>query len=300
MNNLNKVILLLSCVVIFSYASDILAVVNGHNITRQVAPNNFNQMTKQMQNKIVKRLIDKRIACDYALKQDIVDTQEFKKILKHVLIMDKSKKNLNTKLGLISFLENQETIKGYTKEQLYSKKGLLAFDFLVSKYAENLKISLKEQQEYYNKNRYKYDTPAIKELLSIIVEDKKTALMVIKKLLSAKDILQKFSTLAKKYSLAPSASKNGYFGKIATYELNNRLRPILKDLKRSEFTKQPIKTEFGYQIFYILNDIPKFNSKFNLVKTKIKNEIMQKKVKQWAIETIVKSKKSAKIEVKYF
>jgi len=299
MNKLNKAILVLSCITTFSYASDVLSVVNGHKVTTEVAPKNFKTLSKDMQEKIVNRLIDKRIASDYALKQDIVNTEEFEKVLKHVLSIEEGEKKPDAKKGLLSFLKNKKTIKGYTKEQLYSKKGLLAFDFLVNKYAKNLEIPLKEQKEYYKQNKYKYDTPATKELLSIVVKDKKTALTIIKKLSSAKDILQEFSNLAKKYSLAPSASQNGYFGKIATYELNYTLRPAIKDLKRSEFTKKPVKTEFGYQIFYVLNDIPEFNSKFDLVKTKVKNEMMEKRVKQWAMDTIAELRKNAKIKIVY-
>jgi len=263
-------------------ASDVLAVVNGNIITTEVAPKDFNKLDKGTQVKIVNRLIDKRLASDYALSTKIVQTDKFKQVLKHVLNIDEAKNK-----GLLKdIFENKKTINGYTKEQLYSKKGLLAFDFIVNNKAETIKIPLEKQKEYYKVNKYKYDTPATKELLTIVVNDKKTALMILKKISSAKDILQEFSLLAKKYSLAPSASKNGYFGKIAVYELNEILKPALEKLKRTEYTKEPIKTEFGYQIFYVLNDIPEFNSKFDLVRTQIENEMMQKAVKDWAMKKI--------------
>ena len=275
-------------------ASDVLAIVNGKNITTEVAPKNFDKLDKKLQKQIVNRLVDKRLACDYALSTSTAKTEKFKQVLKHVLDIQDSKKD---KALLADVFNNKKTIKGYTKEQLYSKKGLLAFDFLVNQKAENLKISLAEQKKYYNQNKYKYDTPATKELLTIVVNDKKTASMILQKLASAKDILQEFSSLAKKYSLAPSASQNGYFGKIAIYELNDQLKPAIKNLKRMEYTKKPIKTEFGYQIFYVLNDIPKFDSKFELVKSKIENEMMQKAVKDWAMNKIKELRSKAKIKI---
>lgn len=274
-------------------ASDILAIVNGHNVTTEVAPKNFKELDNDIQLKIVNRLVDKKLASDYALSTKIAQTDKFKQVLKHVLDIDTKK---DTTL-LKDVFENKKTIKGYTKEQLYSKKGLLAFDFIVNNKAETIKIPYEEQKKYYNQNKYKYDTPATKELLTIVVNDKKTALMIIKKLSSAKDILQEFSLLAKKYSLAPSASQNGYFGKIATYELNKTLKPAIKDLKRTEYTKKPIKTEFGYQIFYVLNDIPEFNSKFELVKTEVENKMMKKAVKDWAMNTIKKLREKANIKI---
>lgn len=281
------------CITTSIIASDILAVVNGHNVTTEVAPKNFKELDKDTQAKIINRLVDKRLASDYALSTKIAQTDKFKQVLKHVLDIDTKK----DKTLLKDVFENKKTIKGYTKEQLYSKKGLLAFDFIVTNKAETMKISLEKQKKYYNLNKYKYDTPATKELLTIVVKDQKTASMIIKKLSSSKDILQEFSSLAKKYSLAPSASQNGYFGKIATYELNDILKPAIKDLKRTEYTKKPIKTEFGYQIFYVLNDIPEFDSKFDLVKTQIENEMMQKAVKDWAMNKIESLRKTAKIKI---
>jgi len=283
------------CITTSLVASEVLAVVNGHNVTTEVAPKNFEKLDKNTQLKIVNRLIDKRLASDYALSTKIVQSDRFKEVLKHVLDIDTSKKENSTLLKDV--FDNKKTIKGYTKEQLYSKKGLLAFDFIVNNKAEHMKIPLEVQKKYYQENKYKYDTPATKELLTIVVNDKKTASMIIKKLSSAKDILQEFSLLAKKYSLAPSASENGYFGKIATYELNETLKPAIKDLKRTQYTKTPIKTEFGYQIFYILNDIPEFDSKFALVKTQIENEMMQKAVKDWAMNKIKSLREKAKIKI---
>jgi len=281
------------CITTSIIASDVLAIVNGHNITTEVAPKNFKELDKNIQIKIINRLVDKRLASDYALSTKIVHTDRFKEVLKHVLDIDT--KDNGTLLKDV--FENKKTIKGYTKEQLYSKKGLLAFDFIVNNKAETITIPIEKQKEYYLQNKYEYDTPATKELLTIVVNDKKTALMIIKKLSSSKDSLQEFSTLAKKYSLAPSASQNGYFGKIATYELNETLKPAIKDLKRTEFTKTPIKTEFGYQIFYVLNDIPEFDSKFDLVKTQIENKMMQKAVKDWASSKIKSLKEKATIKI---
>lgn len=281
------------CITTSIIASDVLAVVNGHNVTTEVAPKDFKKLDKETQLKIVNRLVDKRLASDYALSTKIAQSDDFKQVLKHVL--DIETKDNGTLLKDV--FDNKKTIKGYTKEQLYSKKGLLAFDFIVNNKAETIKIPLEKQKQNYLQNRYEYDTPATKELLTIVVNDKKTALMIIKKLSSTKDTLQEFSTLAKKYSLAPSASQNGYFGKIATYELNDTLKPAIKDLKRTEFTKEPIKTEFGYQIFYILNDIPEFNSKFELVKTEVENKMMKKAVKDWAMNTIKNLREKANIKI---
>ena len=302
MNTLLKAALLLLCASTLSMASEVLAVVNGQNITTEVAPKNFKSMDKALQKKIINRLIEKRLASDYALSTPISESEEFKKTLKHVLQMNSDLKDKKEEEKfLANILKKDAKIKGYTEEQLYSKKGLLAFDFLVNEQADKIKAALtqKELKEYYELNKYKYDTPAMKELLTIVVEDQNKANTIIDELAKSKNKLETFRALAQKYSLAPSASKNGYFGKIPTEQLNDQLKPLLKDLKKSEYSQEPIKTEFGYQIFYILNDIPKFNSRFELVKSKVENEFMQQKVKQWASDTIKKLKQEANISIKY-
>jgi foldase protein PrsA len=302
MNTLLKAALLLLCASTLSMASEVLAVVNGQNITTEVAPKNFKSMDRALQKKIINRLIEKRLASDYALSTPISESEEFKKTLKHVLQMNSDLKDKKEEEKfLANILKKDAKIKGYTEEQLYSKKGLLAFDFLVNEQADKIKAALtqKELKEYYELNKYKYDTPAMKELLTIVVEDQNKANTIIDELAKSKNKLETFRALAQKYSLAPSASKNGYFGKIPTEQLNDQLKPLLKDLKKSEYSQEPIKTEFGYQIFYILNDIAKFNSRFELVKSKVENEFMQQKVKQWASDTIKKLKQEANISIKY-
>jgi len=299
MNKFTKLALLLLSSSVISMASEVLAVVNGEKITTEVAPKSFNTLDKELQKKILNRLIEKRIASNYALSTPIANSKEFKDTLKHVLLMDSDVKNEKEEKSFLSnILKKDASIKGYTQEQLYSKKGLLAFDFLLNQEAEKIKSNLTQDElkKYYQENIYKYNTPDMKELLTIVVEDKKQADKILKELKNSKDTLKTFSDLAKKYSLAPSASDNGYFGKIPTYELNDELRPALKDLKRGQYTQEPIKTEFGYQIFYILNDIPKFESKFELVSSKVENEYLQEKVHQWAMDTITKLKEKAKIQ----
>lgn len=296
---MKKLVYTLSIVVsLFSstYASDILAVVNGGNVTSEVAPNNFKTLDNQTQKNILNKLIEKRLVSDYALKTDIVKSEEYKKVLKHILKMSDENDNKKGNENLADIVK-QKSIKGYTQEQLNSKKGLLAFDFLLTQKAEQLLPSDKELEKYYNDRRYKYDTPAQIELLSIVVEKLSLAKEIIKKLQNAKDILQEFSILAKKYSLAPTAKNSGYFGKIPLSVLNSELSPILKDKKRGFFTNKPIKTEFGYEIFYILNDIPEYNSTFEGVKDKVKEEYVKKTVKTWAINKIKELKEKAVIKI---
>ncbi len=301
MNNIiKKSLFSLCCLSTLAFSSDVLAVLNGHKITTDVAPKNFKTMDRSIQDKIVARLIEKRLASDYALHTSIVKTKEYQKTLKHVLMMnDETKPKEKDSKFLVNVLKDDAKIKGFTAEQLYSKKGLLAFDFLVNKEAEKIQKNLTnaELKEYYESHKYKYDTPALKELLTIVVNSDAKAKDIIAKVSSSANTTKTFMDMATKYSLAPSAQYGGYFGKIATKELNSKIKPYIKDLKSKEYTKTPIKTEFGYQLFYVLNDIAQFNSTFSEVKSKVEYELTQQKVKQWAMDIINNLKAKAKIKI---
>ncbi len=296
MNFLVKFLFLYMLSVSFVFSADVLAVVNGKNITTQVAPKDFYKLNKNMKRKIVDRLIEKRLASDYALSTKISNSDEFKKVLEHVFKM--SSKNEKDNKNLANLFKNDSSIDGYTKEQLYSKKGLLAFDFILDKKSKELKPSKDILKKYYEARKYKYDTPAMLELLTIVVNDKKLSYEIVKELINSKDTLGAFSKLAAKYSLAPSAKNHGYFGKLAINELNTILKPVLKDLKRGDYVKNPIKTEFGYQIFYVLNDIPEFKSTFDSVNSTVEEDYIKTYVKRWALETIKKLREKSTIEIK--
>jgi parvulin-like peptidyl-prolyl isomerase len=279
-----------------SYASEVLAVVNGKNITSEVAPKNFKTLEKRAQEKIIKKLIEKRLASDYALASGVSESDEYKKVLKHILNMSENKKQKTKDTSLVETF-HQKSIKGYTKEQLRSKKGLLAFDFLLTQKAKSMQPSNVELKKFYQNQKYMYDTPAQIELLNIVVEKESLAKEIIARLSKSSNKLQEFSSLAKKYSLAPSKTHYGYFGKIAIKNLNEVLKKNLADKKRGYFTNTPIKTEFGYEIFYVLNDIPKFDSTFEALKERVKEEFIQKTVKSWAINKIKSLKENAKIKI---
>lgn len=297
-NNFIKIIFAAVLLSSFAYSAEVLAVVNGKNITSEVAPENFKELDKKTKELIVNRLIEKRLASDYALSTDIINTEEYKKSLEHVLQMSSKKENKTDKDNLANLFEKDASIEGYTTEQLNSKKGLLAFDFILNQKAEELKLSDQKMKEFYELNKYKYDTPASIELLTIVINDEKLAKDIIKQLDEAEDKLQVFSQLASKHSLVASGKNYGYFGKIPLNELNETLKKSLQNLKRNEFTKKAIKTEFGYEIFYVLNDIPEFNSTFESVKTTVEEELLKKEVKKWAMDKINELKKSANIEIK--
>ena len=77
----------------------------------------------------------------------------------------------------------------------------------------------------------------------ILVEDKKTAIEVIEKLDNGYD----FCELVEEYSI-DTTEKCGYVGKFKKGDMVDEFEKATKKLKYNEYTKEPIKTEYGYHI----------------------------------------------------
>ena len=99
----------------------------------------------------------------------------------------------------------------------------------------------------------------------------------------AKDVIKelnngkKFKTLAKKYSDDKSNANNG--GDLGYFNLTDMVEEFsnaVKELKNNEYTKEPVKTEYGYHI--ILRTGEKDKAKLKDVKDDIKEKIKTEKL----------------------
>lgn len=149
---------------------------------------------------------------------------------------------------------------------------------------DNLKDD--EIEKYYNENIYG-DVKASHILISTNTKSdakesekkkadekaKKQAEDIIKKL----DNKEKFADLAKKYSKDEATASNG--GDLGYFDLNDmeeNFAKAVKDLKVNEYTKEPVKTTYGYHI--ILKTGEKDKPKLSKVKNKIKDKLTENKL----------------------
>ena len=102
---------------------------------------------------------------------------------------------------------------------------------------------------------------------------KKEAESIIKELNEGKD----FATLAKKYS-DDTATKTdgGDLGYFNTDDMDENFIEAVKDLKNDEYTKEPVKTQYGYHI--ILKVDQKDKPKLKEVRDEIKTTLAQAKL----------------------
>ena len=102
---------------------------------------------------------------------------------------------------------------------------------------------------------------------------KEKAEKVIKKLNKGED----FSKLAKQYSDDEGpADKGGDLGYFGLYDMVDGFSKAVKELKKDEYTKEPIKTEYGYHI--ILKTGEKEKPKLKDAKKEIKEKLREQKL----------------------
>ena len=78
----------------------------------------------------------------------------------------------------------------------------------------------------------------------ILVEKHSTALEVIEKLQAGED----FSKLAKEYSTGPSKKRGGSLGEFGRGKMVKPFEQAAFSLEKGEYTKEPVKTQFGYHV----------------------------------------------------
>ena len=206
-------------------ASDILATVNGKNITKQDAEAfvraaspkaHFSQLTPAQQNMIKERLIEKELFRELAEKEGLANDPEFKSALKK--------------------------IKDELLVNLWMKKQL-----------ENAIVSDSEAKEFYEKNKDKFMQKESVHARHILVKDEKTAKEIANQLkgLKGEALKTKFIALAKEKSTGPSGPKGGDLGNFTKGQMVPEFSKAVWALKVGEVTPNPVKTQFGYHIIYL-------------------------------------------------
>ena len=176
-------------------------------------------------------------------------------------------------------VENEKELR--EKLQLEYKRNLAAEDYV----KDSIKDS--EIKKYYKDNIFG-EVKASHILISVNTKSDATdeekaaaeekALKKANKVISELESGKKFSDLAKKYSDDKSNAENG--GDLGYFNLDEMVTEFsdaVKELKKDEYTKEPVKTEYGYHI--ILKTGEKEKAKLKDVKKDIIEKLKDQKLK---------------------
>jgi len=249
-------------------ASDILATVNGKNITKQEAEEmvsassqlHFSQLDKPQQELIVDRLVEKTLFTELAAKEGIEKKPEFQNN------MEKIKEDL--------------LVNMWMKEQM-----------------DKSVVSDSEAKSFYDKNVDKFKQEPSLHARHILLKDEKDAKAVIDELKKLKgDALKtKFIELAKSKSTGPSGPKGGDLGFFSKGQMVPEFSKAVWELKVGSITATPVKTQFGYHVIYLEEKKDATTTKYEEVKDKIIASLKQKQFTDKITEVLKELKSKATI-----
>ncbi len=249
-------------------ASDILATVNGKNITKQdaqafvsaAAPQaTYGQLGDNEKKMIVDRLIEKVLFTELAKKEGIDKQPEFQKNI------DKIKEEL--------------IVNMWMKIQM-----------------DSAIVSDSEAKSFYEKNSDKFQKKASMKARHILVDSASKAEDIIAKLkdLKGDKLKAKFIELAKSKSTGPSGARGGDLGTFKKGQMVPAFSKVAWALNDGDISTKPVKTKFGYHIIYLETKIPASVVEYDKVKDKIISSLKQQqfgiKIREIAKELKSKAK----------
>ena len=224
---------------------------------------------------------------------------------------DKSYKELDSKaqnLALHQTIEKTLLIQEAKKERIDSskeykdtleefQKSLLVEFFMKSEFSK-IKVPKNEVENYYNSHLYEFKQDKKLKARHILVEDLKQALDIIKKLEASKNKEITFVELASKNSIDGSRDSGGDIGWFAKGDMIDEFWDATLKLKPQEFTKEPVKSMFGYHIIFLDEIQEPLTIKLEQVYSNIENQIRMDKFQTIIDEKIKNIKKDAQITIK--
>jgi len=256
--------------VTLSSASESYGTVNGEEITKEevaqvMGPQamQFDTLNGDMKKRVLNILVDRKLLAQNASKSGLEKSEAYKKKLESI------KKDL---LLNVWMEEEAKKIEKSTTEA--------------------------ELKSFYEKNKDNFKIPAQLKARHILVKTETTAKDIIKTLNNAKDVKTEFIKLAKEKSTGPSGKNGGDLGWFPLDRMVPEFSKAADKLKKDEFTKEPVKTQFGYHIIYLEDRKSASQKKFDEVKEQIKALVNRNKFNKLIENTVKKLKASAKIELK--
>jgi foldase protein PrsA len=276
------VFLLVSC----SAKKEVVATVNGENITNAEYRKAFDQVKAQIESspQYTKDIWNQ----DYEGKKflDVVKENVLDSLIAQKLLLQEALKNnitVSDKEIEEEYQREKEFNKDITKEDV---KNYLLINKLFEEYTKDVKITEEELKKYYEDNKDQFETVKASHIL---VSDEKIAQDIYNRLMKGED----FATLAKEYSIdTATKDQGGDLGEFARGVMVPEFEQVAFSLKKGQISKA-VKTDYGYHI--IKSEGATLKS-FDEVKGDIEAYLLNDKKNQVITEKYDALEKAAKIQ----
>jgi foldase protein PrsA len=287
--------------------TDAVAVVDG----QQIAKTDYNALIAQAKKsyKNQKRDFPKAGSQEFrTLKnqavQFLVQREQFEQEAEN-LDVDVTEKQVDARLAQIQKqyfggdkkkYEKQLKEQGLTDKQVRNDiRAQIVSERIFAKVTKEVKVTDKQIEDYYNKNKAQYSQPESRDVRHILVKTKSQADGLYAQLKAG----AAFAALAKKHSEDTGSKANG--GKL-TISKGQTVAPFDKEafrLKKNEISK-PVKTEFGYHIIQPLSESKAAKvTPLKDVKESIRQQLAQTKKNEAMTKWVDELKKDYKDKINY-
>jgi len=267
---LKTTLLMLTLSTVSLWASEIVAVVNGKEISQQDINNfiitnmpgaHYNFLSEDEKKSILNQMIDRKLFAEEAKRRNIESNLEFQ------IALEKA-------------------------------KDKLLVDYWMKEKAEEIVISDKEAKAYYENNLDKFYKDASVKVRHILVKTKAEANAIIDELMMNKSELKEIIRLAKEKSIGPSAVNGGELDWFIQEQMVPEFSNAAFSLEVGSITTEPVLTQFGYHVIYLEDKKEKGIAPFKDVKQDIVKKLKVLQFKKELENISKKMRKTAKIIVK--
>lgn len=258
----------ISSLLLLPLSAKTLVTVDGYAISDSILnelkkqnPNfTFDSLPEQQKQQLLNGIVDQVLAANAAKKAGIDKSEEYKMI----------------EMGVLG--------------KLWVDKELQAMD-------SKTQISDEEAKKFYEDNKQHFITQKA-DLNHILVKTEGEAKSIIGELAKTPKakIKSKFEDLAKKMSEDKgSATNGGRLEGINIFDLVPEFTQGVKALKAGTYTKDPVKTNYGFHVIYLTKLDPETTESFEKTKDQIKQSLKQQKQQQILQDKLKVMRDGAKI-----
>lgn len=271
--------------------------VNGVALTSKYVDERINQVFQQNQlekddptadyykSQIISSLVDTELIVQEAKKKDIKVTKKDVDAFKKELIQKRYGSEENFKKYLKEYNVTDALLNRMLEEKIY-------YDKLTEKMKKDVKV---DAEKYYNENTEQFNVGDQVKASHILVKEEDKAKEIIKKLGANED----FAKLAKENSIDDGTKdKGGELGYFTADTMVKEFSDAAFALNAGEYSKEPVKTQYGYHIIKVEDKKAAHQQTFDEVKDELTDNLRNQEVQGKFDALITKLRKDAKIEYK--
>lgn len=243
----------------------VLAVVNGKEITGEDYNLFMQSMDPQLaqyfmagghEKEIIDELISQQLLFEDAKEKKLNEDEEFKKVL------------------------------AKTQESLLKT-------YAIGKLLEEVEVTDKDLEDFYNANAEKFDLPKSVQASHILVEDEEVAKDLYEKIKNGED----FAEIAQENSTCPSSERGGDLGTFYPGQMVPEFDQAVFSMEVDEIS-EPVKTQFGYHIIKVtaVNEAKK--NTLSDVRTEVRDEVKRVKEQTAYMDKIKELSEKYDVQVK--